>query len=1056
MPSIPNNPSSVNVDSSQVEEWVASGIQKIHQHFDFKGMPFYDKQGILIQEFTKDDIDKNGWNKYFPKDLLANGLTVHIIKDENAKNTLPMRSMMVGKIRSLCQAAKKYTDNVENIENKIISEIEKKFRPPHTGELELSNDTLKKLLDEYIELSLHVLFACKNASVSKMSFSAFAKKVMKESKHSRTTNHDILVFDEAAGRFSYDHVVPGTTTAHDRSIGNQVANLGVSFDGSYIPENDHVEFKVTSSIVHHASLAPIETHHQSDLAILMDTCNHIEEVALKLAELKNVNPAEQKDTDINWCYQLLTTNFGNSEQQRRSYLHIAKAASLMDGAILDKDKTKIQLHMSLMNAGINKVHYAEYIQACLDPLNVFDGEKAHQNRKAYIHLTKSLQELEVPESIASDETVVQLKSLLAPDNKLVDNHKKLLKEMAINSSNFNQKRKIYNAIQDQHALNEGKNIEALQKKYNVTTQKDLEEALDKLIGNKLDKKALFSAIQDCITTSKKLNVKLNKVNQEIEKSAVSSINKNEINELIAALRNKSHGYNESEKTYISSLIFKAQMDDLYFSKEYYSPEKAVLFNAYTAAYQRLVGMSATTGCKSGNDRTYVLRLALAAIEGRDIDTILPPDYLNDQASYASLKKDFAKIAMSNSCLYTALNDTGGAPKVSQDKFDTFLQKTNQGELKIINVEKYGKYASHKLKPKNIKKNKDVIQRAKVIAEQIKNANQVPAEPILELAEDKKIAEPFFFEETIRPLGVEIANQIERVANKNHYLNNEELALSSHAIAECADNLKHWPTIETFEELIIAQQKREACAVLYEDYQRLLDLKDGESSENEVTGALKMKMDAYWCLKTIILNSDSKTMLSTIVAEDSKWMNFKVTRLINNKDQSRFYPFANVTIQDALYYKRGLTQATSKQHLDKLRNELDKVDPRTMYVKNINNDLLKQLMKMKNDYIERGRKTHISDINHLIRDIQLIMTKSDNPEIINPLIREKIQAAYDKEQRNFTKPLLGFFGNGKTEEEFAKKLVSKSMDYHYPRLLSEILEQATNDKNNDKNNKSSLA
>lgn len=55
-------------------------------------------------------------------------------------------------------------------------------------------------------------------------------------------------------------------------------------------------------------------------------------------------------------------------------------------------------------------------------------------------------------------------------------------------------------------------------------------------------------------------------------------------------------------------LLKIYMDDLYYSGDYKKPEKAVAFNMYCSAYQQLIDMPSSLGCKSANDRTWIQRV----------------------------------------------------------------------------------------------------------------------------------------------------------------------------------------------------------------------------------------------------------------------------------------------------------------------------------------------------------------------------------------------------------------------------------------------------------------
>ncbi len=160
--------------------------------------------------------------------------------------------------------------------------------------------------------------------------------------------------------------------------------------------------------------------------------------------------------------------------------------------------------------------------------------------------------------------------------------------------------------------------------------------------------------------------------------------------------------------------------------------------------------------------------------------------------------------------------------------------------------------------------------------------------------------------------------------------NPKVDLLCRAIAEFDANLKVWPTIKTVNELIIAQQKRDAINhQLGEDYKRLLEI---VGTGEGFSDSLSMKLVAYKLLRRQILASHTDVILSDILKEDSTYLTEKVYKENENKKSTKA-----ITIQDALYYKRGTlsklglgaTKAISKTQLDELRDELVTLDPRTI-------------------------------------------------------------------------------------------------------------------------------
>jgi hypothetical protein len=255
-----------------------------------------------------------------------------------------------------------------------------------------------------------------------------------------------------------------------------------------------------------------------------------------------------------------------------------------------------------------------------------------------------------------------------------------------------------------------------------------------------------------------------------------------------------------------------------------------------------------------------------------------------------------------------------------------------------------------------------------------------------------------------------------------------------AIVEFEANFRYWPNIKTLDELIIAQQKREAINN-YIDQERKR-LKKGD-----------MKLDAYQALANNILNSKENETLSQLLEEGSKSLTTTVT---HNKGKD--YP---ETIEGILSYKRGIftSEADSKKALDKLRDELVDIDPRTVLdflsEKGDKNHevqmdtearLLKALKNARNFYNTTSvRKKHLKDFERLISDAQTILAgKGENKE---KSILQLIQDAYNKEKRHFTKPSFGFFAKAKTDKEFENLTSNCCGYYEYPKLLSKILAES---------------
>lgn len=291
--------------------------------------------------------------------------------------------------------------------------------------------------------------------------------------------------------------------------------------------------------------------------------------------------------------------------------------------------------------------------------------------------------------------------------------------------------------------------------------------------------------------------------------------------------------------------------------------------------------------------------------------------------------------------------------------------------------------------------------------------------------------------------VKIANVCKKDLDSYFRLHSDKkLDVIFRAIAEFDANLRSWPSIKTLEQLLIAQQKREACQALYKDVTRLV-YKLNEATDSKAAAALQMKIDAYQSLINAILRSDKDERLSVMLREDSTVMKSNVT----GKD-IQLYPLANPSIQGALYHNRGygLSQASSKDLLDKLRDEL--VDMDTTTILHVNkpvhhsdskNTLLEALIGLRTNYTNKNRTAHLDDINKLISEVEFIIDKyKGKPATMNNAIEEKIRSAYEKEKRYYKKPTLGFFGTGKTEDDFLAMIKNKSSEHQYLKLLHKLV------------------
>ncbi len=652
-------PSNINNPHEQItaaEAKIANRIESILNAYPEQGRS-YDQQGIYT-------VSLPGTYEH------PDSIVVHFYKEGYIKHP-PLHYMLEQKINSIFDAAadlyQSKSSQFLSVKKQLLNEMEKDFKNIKNIDVKQFHEQAKALMDKYTDQAISQAYkAYKNDMDKPDSIKQFAKKVIKKSTEVRQ-DHDTLTFD--GNTFSFDRLVT-TVTAHDREVGKETANLSMVFEGRC----EQGECKVTSSIIKHASLPPITKiantrltdPFERDVDILISTCNHIEEVAKAMADLRRHGGATYP-MNIDWNYQLLTTNAMNMDKQASTYGYTIRAANLMTGASLEDGQIKLTMHV--FNAGINKLGKWNWGQKT--------DTQRRENRKAYLHMNENHQVL--LSSLVTEfdsKSIDQLNDIYAHSDrnltKLQDKYTSLKEEQAVNAEKFNELRNQYNCEKDPKQ----------QKKMRNGILKILDES--KKINNKI--RHVTYRI-----------VKHQKAHWEVKKDEIKQHLKDLSAQLNIDLKSNDptiQAAAEQQIVKLSALMYKHYMDEMYYSGKYRGPTHAALFNAYMSAYQHLTGMSASTGCKSGNDRTYVARLLLAAMEGRNLKQVpLPLDYRANQKEYKNLQKTLLTISMSNSAMYSAIDDTrGGAPKVDAKKFPVM------GESPVIStISQFGKYAAHKMK-----------------------------------------------------------------------------------------------------------------------------------------------------------------------------------------------------------------------------------------------------------------------------------------------------------------------------------------------------------------------
>lgn len=745
------------------EAKVTSGIQQIYQlinSLDFKRNHIIesdDVQGIDTIYLTENELLGFGLTEYFPNQG-KNGITVHIHK-EGAIPYPPTFYMLKQKLKSFAMSAglskqeftqlwqevvKSYNNKMDQVgheraamtDEKIAESTIKSF---NTNSLELMDELTKKMMINMYEMKVPAY------QQSEDDFKSYCENILAASIRYRTSHASILTFNEDEKVFSFDEVY-STTTAHQRGLLDKTANLSIVYEGTYRDEH----FRVNHSIIKHASLAPIDALASIRLAdlfeenvdVMVSTCNHIEEVAKVMATYRRHGRKKGETTplELDWTYQLLTTNAFNNEKQATAYGYIVKASNLMSGTIIDSAK----LSMHVINAGVND--WAEYN---------FGQHTDMQNREnisAYLNLGKNFKNhihLIQPQADESDAGFVrtfnnlvryyepvdpllglnakfdaQLYNLYseASNDREIANLKKDYEDklttlqslinlkyqyendLSVIARSFNASRLLYNKYLNAH-MDTIRDAETIKKQVG---QEGLDHILNDLRNNFENEKTKLTKY---MKESGTISTKLEKINKRLFSHSQEywDINKTPILQMVDELikdpalnilaldlddPDPRIRENATERFLsLAAIVYKSYMDELFYSNRYREPKNGALFNAYLASYLRISGLTGSMGCKSANDRTYVVRLFISVLNNVDKRVRpLPAALHRDLDSYKSFSNDLTKIENSNAGLYSCIADTaGGTPKVDAKKFKylDFMEGINY-------IGQYGKYAAHKL------------------------------------------------------------------------------------------------------------------------------------------------------------------------------------------------------------------------------------------------------------------------------------------------------------------------------------------------------------------------
>lgn len=767
---------SARQEVSAAEKKVAEGIKKIHelgiQKLNKESKEYqssvsqYDSQGVAKVELTSDELKEAKLDSYFPEGL-DQGISILLFKGPLTHP--PIQYMVQQKIRLLCRTAE--TDfgikNIDAIQKILFEKLSKDMNNLNPSDEDF-HDKSKKLMNQYIGETCAALYqnldkrsdipkifqdVYPNKDPSKISIEKqFVKSLNKKSTHHRSSEMAILTFNETTNKFSFD-VSPKTDkiiTAHDREIGNGTANLTTVWEGTTSGEN----YQVTSQLVKHGSPAPLDAIKagKDPIDILIDTYQNFKEITSTIAANRlHGRNNDNKSINIDLNYHLLTSNRLNQEKQRQSYKYTASAAQLMSGVAYEQNGIQITPQVHVMNIGIN----------ILTGNNPASKTVRFENRKTYIHLSDALQAAtpltECSENLKNalgKEEFTTFSDTIAPlsdlNNKKADEKvQKEIKQAEVIQNQMKENNITFKLACDYY-LSEKEKLATAQNQLKDEKDQDKIAALNSLIQHK--KELLTDArkdIQQCMDANKELRKELGKLhkiillarknffkdplyvqNSNIQKSIQFLMeNREDKNGTIQKLSNiindpKADPLLKKEaEDYAASLlahVCKAYMDKLYYSKQIRDPDKAALFHSYSMMYEHLLGLSSNTGCKSANDRTYIVRLFVAHLQGQPLDQVSIPDDLSDDVNFHIMIDALNQDAMTNSAMISPMHDSGGGtPKAGTGvaaatrklTLKESWQRTKQKAIEVINTSvfkwlkgikglqesfKFGNYAPHKL------------------------------------------------------------------------------------------------------------------------------------------------------------------------------------------------------------------------------------------------------------------------------------------------------------------------------------------------------------------------
>jgi hypothetical protein len=772
-----NESPEARAETRAAEAKVAWGIK--HVYAISQRYARYDAQGIatvtLEPETFNEEIDtpfgRSRLGDLFPNGL-ANGVTVHLFE----KGYLPHPAafyMIQQKVRSLCNAAKLPPVNIEDadlvsqrLEAKVREELEKQTRNIKADDkkyptMEDKVTAFHQVVDAIMQNAsanavklLHEEYLL-TASKTPLDFANFSQQLLDTSAHHRTDTHDVLTFNLDTQHFSYEEAAK--VTAHDRLIGNGCANLSITIEGNYlnVDKNIHlIKATVNNTLVKHASPVAIQELGKSkvkEIDLIADTSRNMLEIVSTMARLRlhGRRPEDRnKPMKIDWVYQILTTNAGNSENQAPTYGYVTRAARLLNHSNLQLGDTPVSLDVSVINAGINKLGGVGSVSKTFKLFGKLvqkSDTQRRENRHAYRQLTNAVSTITVdPTQIIADATeqsklagsIDRLKNMLiaapsvqaenAAEAEAEANAAKVYRKIAeINQRIANNSQKFMNASSEYHrmltrrdnlieslnSLNEGKPSDtkrnmAIELKQDIHDVEALLQARTPVIMKELvacDAQATANydemvAQSNLAENHQRSRWQKSHPHVESEVKQLQAFLQQNNEEIQARLDNpKTAEATTNQLQSIYALIYKAYADKLYlgsgenkYAEVYRTPEKAAIFNAYLSLFQYLTpGMTSSTGCKSANDRTMVMRLLIAGLA--DLPGAPLALHENPLAESVFIKK-LNDMVMTISALFATEADTQGAtPKVDEGKFPYLA-----GMMNLKKISHFGEYAPHKM------------------------------------------------------------------------------------------------------------------------------------------------------------------------------------------------------------------------------------------------------------------------------------------------------------------------------------------------------------------------